>query len=154
MDVKVGSAITDVTLLNVGDIVAIPLSNGVFGFARIFRDSLGVCQLVSKTLRTPEEVLNCKVAFFVGYFCTRVQECDWIYLGCIPFRSDDEYWPPPMALKDVTDPTVFRIYHRGRIRQVAENEVRGLDAHVMQPPEIIRKMIEERIVKFGASNEH
>ena len=113
---KLGSVIAHVTLLDVGDLVAIPLNNNLFGFARVHRDSIGVYQLVSEKLELLDKVVKCKVAFFVGYFCTRVQRCDWIYMGSVPFRSTEESWPPPMFLKDVTDPSSFRIYHRGGIR--------------------------------------
>ena len=54
--------------LKLGDVAAIPLSDGRFGYGRQFREAaLGILQITSEQLLPLKSVIGQQVAFFVSY---------------------------------------------------------------------------------------
>ena len=128
--------------LKLGDVAAIPLSDGWYGYGRQFRDAaLGILQIRSQQLLPLKAVIGQPVAFFVSY-CEPVDHPDWIYVGKWKFHDDEEAWGPPQYIRDVVSPDVYRIYHRGKMRAATKEETHGLARQVLLFPDHVRERIE------------
>lgn len=119
----VGQRLPRPNVLKVSDVIALPLSDGCYAYARIHYDvTLGVLT-VNPTLQllNLEEVTKSgpKVAFFVEYYLP-VDHPEWIYLGKWKFVSFEESKSPPVYIQDVINPTVYRILDNGTIRTVTK----------------------------------
>ncbi|WP_157447652.1 hypothetical protein [Chthoniobacter flavus] len=143
---QVGLPVPHVLSLKPGDAVAIPLVNGKWAFGRVFRAAtLGIFQCLSTFLVPPDKLLGTPIAFHVGFYCMPKQkpDFDWVYLGCVPFESDEEAWPPPQYSEDVASPGHFHLHYKGKISPAGDQQIRGLERHVMSSPGSIRKRVSE-----------
>jgi hypothetical protein len=128
--------------LKLGDVAAIPLTDGRFGYGRQFRDAaLGVLKITSQQVLPLESVMGQTVAFFVSY-CEPIDHPDWIYVGKWKFDDEDTAWGPAQYIRDVISPDVYRIYHRGKMRAATKEETDGLARHVLLSPSHVRERIE------------
>lgn len=115
-----------------GDVVAIPLPNGRFAYAKVYRDAgLGVYDLVSGHILPVEDVVGCEVVFVDGCFFTSIENGEWKIIGNDPFEFEEDAWPPPHYIEDVIIPSKYRIYHKGDMRPASAEEVKGLDRAVV-----------------------
>ena len=92
--------------LKLGDIAAIPLSNGWFGYGRRYHDAaLGILKITSQQLLPLKSVLGQSIAFFVSY-CEPIDHPEWIYVGKWKFDDTNLAWGPPRYIQDIIDPNV------------------------------------------------
>jgi hypothetical protein len=146
----VGQRLPRPSAVKVSDVLALPLSDGSFAYARVHYDvTLGVLS-VNPTLQALklDEITKRqpKVAFFVEY-CLPVDHPEWIYLGKWKFADFEESKSPPVYIQDIINPNVYRILDSGTIRTVTKEEIKGLQKHGPKDPEQIKDMIEEHFRK-------
>jgi hypothetical protein len=143
---RLKSVIQRVSQLRQGDVVAVPLTHNQYAFGRVCREpTLAVFSKTSAELLPLEQIAKMEVLFYIGFIQTKVQTCDWIYLGKMPFTNAEDAWPPAVFIQDIHDPTEYRIYHRGEMRPAKEREWVGLKKFEMQPPFMIRERILEEM---------
>jgi hypothetical protein len=138
----IGQRLPRPNALKLGDLAAIPLSNGAFGYGRQYRDAaLGILDITSDTILPVEALVSHRVAFFVSY-CEPIDNPEWIYLGKWKFTDEDSAWGPAQFIQDIIDPATYRIYERGKMRAASRTETNGLSKHVLLFPEHVRERIE------------
>ena len=102
-----------------GTIVAIPLTDGRFAFAKVFADSmLGVYDWVSPSMPPLAQVLGQAFAFHQATTLSAITRGDWPTLGFEPFRCEDDAWAPPLATCYARETGKWtmgepKLYHRG-----------------------------------------
>ena len=90
-----------------GTIVAIPLTDGRFAFAKVFADSmLGVYDWVSPSVPPLAQVLGQAFAFHQATTLVAITRGDWPTLGVEPFACEDDAWPPDTREKRANGPWV------------------------------------------------
>lgn len=132
--------------LRQGDVVAVPLTHHQYAFGRVCREpTLAVFSKTSAELLPLDKIAQMEVLFYIGFIQTKVQTCDWIYLGKLPFANAEDAWPPAVFIQDIHTPSEYRIYHRGKMRPARKRECVGLKKFEMQPPFMIRERILEEM---------
>ena len=132
----------------VGDIVTIPLPNKSYAYGKIFHDStIGIYKLVTKTIEPVEKVMAREIAFYAGFFDTKILNGDWSIIGSQPFENDEAAWPPPKYIQDILNPEKYRIYDKGTMRPATETEIQGLEKAIMYKPESLESKIMTELLK-------
>ena len=136
--------------LRLGDVIAIPLGNNRFGYARVYRDvDFAILDKVSDGVCNLNDIIGLPVRFFVTHY-EPYGVSPWIYLGKWRFDNPDNAWGPPTYVRDVIDPTQVRIMERGVMRDATESEIEGLREATLQDPNGIRdRIIEEFGLEMG-----
>jgi hypothetical protein len=143
-ETRVGEKVPNVLAIKARDVVAIPTRDGRWALARIFRGAmLGVFRCLSSVPVLPERLVEQQISFHVGFFCMPKQKADfdWVYLGRLPFKSDEDEWAPPQYSEDVASPGHFRLYYKGKITPANRDKIQGLEKQVMSAPASIRNRI-------------
>lgn len=115
-----------------GMVVAIPLSDGRFAYAKLFRGGdFGVYDFLSSTPATLVEVTAKPFLYHQFGSDEPVRQGAWPVLGIEPFADNASSWGPPQAGgvypgMDL-DPIMLQILHRGELRRASVEEVQGLD---------------------------
>jgi hypothetical protein len=141
-----------------GSIVAIPIKDNKFAFAKTFKGgNLGVYELISNTILPLEEVLKYTISFYQYGTDTAIKNGEWPILGVEPFASEEEAFLPPMATCYIREADKWtmgkpRIYFKGEDYFVSSKEVRGLDIFSVSNPEGIIRVIEDRLIKGNHDN--
>ena len=120
----------------VGDVVSIPIGDGMLMLARVLRDAS--VQVYDKIYReTPDlgELRGVPVLCSPGVFDSAITSGEWKKLGHLPFADDQTSWPPPKFIRDVLHPDRFRIYERSSMRTASREEVASLEEQRMYKPE-------------------
>ena len=139
----VGERLPGPNKLRVGDLVAIPLARGRWGYARHYRSAtLGLLEVCSDSVKALNDVIDAAVFRFVEY-CEPTDSPTWVYLGKSKFDSEEEAWGPPTFVRDVINPREVRILDHGQMREATEEEIRGLSEHKLLFPETISDILEE-----------
>jgi hypothetical protein len=135
-----------------GSIVAIPLPDGRFAFAKIFKDQdLAVYDLVADKIESPDTVTKHKIAFFQGVTDAAIKSGDWPIIGEEPFPNEDAAWAPPRAAGILPgfdiDPVTLLISYKGSSRPATPEEVAGLDIELFytQPEDFIEVVVDRLI---------
>ena len=85
--------------IKIGDIYAVPLPNGMYSYARVFRDAgFGVYNKLGNTVN-PEINDEWRYQFIISVFKDLLQDGKWIYIRNLPFKSEDEEWLQKDILK-------------------------------------------------------
>lgn len=127
-----------------GDIIAIPLGDGHYGYGRVYRDaSIGIFDMVSQEIKTLDDVMAHSIVFWNGFFETEVRNGNWLIIGCVVFRDNEDPWAPPQYIEDVLSPGKYQIYHRGKLRSATKAEVNGLEPQAIVGPQILVQRIRE-----------
>lgn len=142
------------TKWQVGDVVAIPLSDGRCAFARLMNegDYEIYTLLAAGTMPTWEAVMDSGVAFCQSGTNDPVNGGVWPIVGNHPFGSEDAAWMPPQATGyDRASGTWFsakpELMVRGNARRATAGEVKGLDVWMYcADAEAIVDIIEDRLV--------
>jgi Immunity protein 26 len=135
-----------------GSIVAIPIKENKYAFAKTFKDgNLGVYDLISNAILPLEDVLKHPISFYQYGTDTAIKNGEWPILGVEPFADGDEAWLPPMATwyhRETNEWTTGkpRIHYKGEGYFVSLKEVRGLDIFSVSNPEGIVRVIEDRLI--------
>jgi hypothetical protein len=136
-----------------GSIVAIPLPNGKFAFAKVFKDhNLGIYDLVSDQIEPVDQVTKHKVAFHRGVVDKPMKSGEWPVIGEEPFISDDDAWPPIRAAGVLPgapiNPHTVGTNFKGVSRPAKMEEIVGMEMSTFYPrPEHFVNMIVDRLVK-------
>jgi hypothetical protein len=145
----IGQRLPRPNALKLGDVVAILLSNGSYGYGRRYRDAaLGVLNITSDSILSLTLLRNEPVAFFVSY-CEPIDHPDWIYLGKWKFDDEDAAWGPAQFIHDRVNPMVYRIYERGKMRSATKEETVGLSESTLLFPKHVRERIEAYFARQG-----
>jgi hypothetical protein len=142
-----------------GSIVAIPIKEKKYAFAKTFKDGdLGVYDLISKEILSLEDVLKRPISFYQYCTDTAIKNGHWPILGVEPFADEEEAWLPPMATcydRETNQWTMGkpRINFKDEGYFVSLKEVRGLDIFsVCVHPESMVRVIEDRLIKGNHDN--
>lgn len=111
-----------------GEIYAIPLPNGSFGFARFYLQSkVGVFDLIATQIPSSGEIMRHQVVFWVRCHEDPTRTVQWPYVGRVPFKSIDEAWPPAIYIRDLTDPRCCTVYIRNQSWSVLPEDIKDLE---------------------------
>lgn len=142
-----------------GSIVAIPLKENKFAFAKTFKDGdLGIYDLVSKLILPLEDVIKHRISFYQYSTDAAIKNGDWPILGVEPFADGDEAWLPPMATCYIREADKWtmgkpRVNFKDEGYFVSLKEVHGLDIFsVCDRPESTVRVIEDRLIKGNHDN--
>lgn len=136
-----------------GSIVAIPLPNGQYAYAKVFKNyDLGIYKLLTKQIEPPEKVKKNPIAFFRSTTDIAIVSGEWPVIGEEPFIDDDSAWGPPIAFEVIPDLGVGldnpRIKHMGKVRKATMKELKGLDREVFaQRPDLLVEEIVVRLIE-------
>jgi hypothetical protein len=137
----------------IGSIVAVPLPDGRFAFAKIFADyDFGVYSFLSKKIEPLERILAHKFAFFYSATDSAVVSGEWPIVGEEPFPDEDSSWGPPKAggvlPQDGLGVSSPQLKHKGKARTAKIEELVGLDIDFFeQDPEMFVEMLVDRLIK-------
>jgi hypothetical protein len=137
---------------SIGSIVAVPLPDGRYAFAKVFKDmALGVYDFLSDKIPPASEVAKRKIAFYHSVTDASIKSGEWPIIGEEPFPDEDSAWAPPRAMGPIPglplDPVVLRIEHRGVARRATIAEATGLDISLLSPrPELFVEVVIDRLV--------
>ena len=137
-----------------GNVVAIPLPNGKFAYAKIFDDcDFGVYEVISDGILPLSAVISSHIVIYQACTDSSIKNGEWKVIGEEPFIDPESAWAPPKAtfyVREADEWTVFgkpHIYHKGETRMATLEEVRGLDImSVCQRPELLVEIIIDRVV--------
>jgi immunity protein 26 of polymorphic toxin system len=136
----------------VGQIVAIPLPDRKFAYAKVFNDfDLGVYDFLSDKIESLERVVKHKFAYFNAVTDRAIKSGAFLVIGEQPFPDEESAWAPPMAsgiYPDDPDVGVLHIAHKGISRRATPKEAAGMDVRdFSQRPELFVEDIVDRLVK-------
>ena len=130
--------------IKIGDIYAVPLPNGMYAYARVFRDAgFGVYNKLGNTVN-PEINDEWRYQFVISVFKDLLQDGKWIYVRNLPFKSADEEWPPKRYIKDSISGS-YSIYYKGEIKPSSAEECEGLECAIVWDRELVVNRIMEEI---------
>lgn len=148
---EIGKVLPGPSKLRPSDVIAIPLPKAGFGFARCYKDSLGVFDITALKIFTLPELKVVPIVAFLEYY-EPYDVSPWIYLGKMPFGSSEVPWGPAVYLEDTLSPGAYDIMEHGKIRSAARREIKGLNRHILLDPQSISDFIQEVI--YGKSMEY
>jgi hypothetical protein len=127
---------------DVGDVVQLELSEGVYAYGRVLRDaSVAFYRQASSEPRRPP-IGNRDFQFVVGVYADVVASLEVV--GHDASDSDDDDWPPPSSVTDKIGGGV-QLYYRGELRPATEEECRWLEpAAVWDLPHLIERLTASR----------
>lgn len=108
-----------------GNVYAIPLPNGKFGFGRTMEDAgFAVYMHIGESeIDVPQTE---DYQFIVGVYKHALRSNGWVVVDNRPFKADEDSFPPPMCIIDKISGK-YRIYHKGEIRNATKEECEGLE---------------------------
>lgn len=137
----------------VGHIVAIPLPDGRFAFAKVFNDhDFGVYGLVSEKIEPVEKIVEHQIVFFKAATDSAVISGEWPIVGEEPFPDEESAWAPPQAAGNLPQdnlgvPSPMR-YHKGKMKSARIEDLTGLDRFAFsQRPELFIEVLVDRLIK-------
>ncbi len=137
----------------VGLIVAIPLPDKRFAFAKVFNDNFfGVYSLVSNKIEPLEKILKHEIAFFQSATHSAVISGKWPIVGEDPFPDGESAWAPPQAAGDLPQddagtPNPMR-YHKGKLKNARIEDLIGLDIFSACPdPDLFIDVLVDRLIR-------
>lgn len=139
--------------LQVGDVMAIPLPDGRFGYCRVFRDvTYGIYDYVSDTWPDVAELIQAPFVFWSTCFSRLIRADGWIFLENVPFPSEKDCWPPPR--REFRDDLLYmiRVHFRGWTADqwFSGKSVSHLENLCFIPPRMIVERIERQVVRREA----
>lgn len=111
--------------IKLGDIYSIPLPNGKFAFARLYKEyTLAIYKNIYNDIS--ELPSNEEYMFFAGVYKDLLQDGEWENVANRPFKSDEDAWPPPQCIKDKISGK-YSLYYKGNIMPSTEDECKELE---------------------------
>jgi hypothetical protein len=141
------------TNYNLGAIIAIPLPDGRFAYAKIFRDyDFGVYDYISEQIEPAYEIIKHEIIFFQSATDSAVKSGDWPIIGEEPFQDDESSWGPPKAAGVLPGDGMSLVgpllSYRGTLKNAKVEEVLGLEIEEFcQTPDLFIEVIVERLIK-------
>ena len=135
----------------VGQVVAIPLPDGRFAYAKVFNDfDLGVYDLVTDAVEPLERVVGHAFSYFNAVTDRAIKSGAFTVIGDAPFSDEESAWAPPMAsgvFPEDPGVGVLHIDHKGESRRATPQEAAGMDVRdFSQRPELFVRDIVDRVV--------
>lgn len=140
---------------NLGSIVAIPLSNGQFAYAKVHKnETLGVYDIISSEVLQVDEVVRKGFVFHQPCTDSAIKNGDWPVVGVDPFLNEEAAWPPPLAtcyVKESNEWTmggIPRVSFKGGMHIASLEEVQGLwILSASNRPEVFIRLIEDVMMR-------
>ena len=111
--------------LKLGDVYAIPLPNGKYGFGRTFKDAgIGIYKHIGDTKEDLPETEEYQ--FIVGVYSYILKSGQWPLVDIRSFKNEEESWPPPSCIIDKISGE-YSIYYKGEMRDASKSECDGLE---------------------------
>lgn len=125
-----------------GDILEIPLPNGLFAYGKVHRDdSIGVYDLVALT--RPQLPISVPFRFHVFIYFYVLTSGKWPRIGREGFLTSEDEWPPPTSVYDLISGG-WSIYHCGEMRASTEGEASSLEpTQIWDEHEVIERILKE-----------
>jgi hypothetical protein len=132
-----------------GDVIAIPLPDERFAYARVYNDPVfGIYDILTDSRADVADVIARDVVFWPGWnvdLCAKVSSGEWPIIGEHPFEDDEAKWPPPQR-----NFWGDGIYYRGELRPATREETAGMDVVTMYlTPEQLTTAIIEKLEGRG-----
>lgn len=143
----IGQRLPKPNLLKLGDVVAVPLANSYYGYARRFVAALGLLDIPpTKGLLNLDRIksASAKVFRFTEYY-EPTDHPEWIFLGNWPFATLKDGESPPVVVLDKCNPNRYQLLINGRLIECSKQQTLGLQIHGLKRPETIRAIIEEHM---------
>ncbi|GAB1723840.1 MAG: hypothetical protein GDA65_17955 [Nitrospira sp. CR1.1] len=137
----------------VGLIVAIPLPDGRFAFAKVFNDNFfGVYSLVSKKIEPLEKIIKHDITFFQSATHSAVILGEWPIVGEDPFPNEESAWAPPQAAGNLPQDNLGTpspmLYYKGKMKSAKIEDLIGLDIFSACPePDLFIDVLVDRLIK-------
>lgn len=131
------------SLSKLGDMFAIALHAGEYGYARRYRgSSIGVIPVISAGIVDGLEKLTTSTPrWYFNFVVPLSDDIALIKIGEIRFENVDEAWPPPRFIPPDIFKNFFQILERGQRRRATEAEAKGLQQVKTLTPESLREFI-------------
>ena len=108
-----------------GNVYAIPLPDGRFGFGRLFQD--GAIAIYKHIGQSIEDVPQSEeYDFIVGVYRDVLTCGDWPVIENRPFGNEEESWPPPAYIWDSLSGK-YKQYYKGEITPSTKAACKGLE---------------------------
>jgi hypothetical protein len=132
--------------LRVGDIVAIPVEEDLYAYAKLYQDSnIGLYKLLSEHVLDTETVRKAEIIWWTPCVTNHVTAGSWTVIGHEEFESEEASWAPPMYSHDPLF-GFYWIWHKGNRWKATREETEGLDEHGFAFPKHVIQTIYERLV--------
>jgi hypothetical protein len=145
---------------NLGSIVAIPLPDGRYAFAKVFKNyGFAIYGLVLDHIPDASKVIHQPIVFFHSGTDDGIKKGLWPVIGEQPFADPEDAWAPPKATCYDWDENrwtmgVPKISHKGQTLTATLEQVKGLDIFTFSPnPEGFAWVIDKRLIK-GQNEEY
>jgi hypothetical protein len=120
-----------------GTLLSIPIFGGRwFVFGRVMTDAFEFFDFVSDEEIPPEHVEQIP-RVLIDHASHEDAQRVWKRVGMAPFVEDQTAWAPPRRVEDIVNPERHRVYHKGKIRDATEEEVRDLFLWTISRPDLI-----------------
>jgi Immunity protein 26 len=136
----------------VGQIVAIPLPDHRFAYAKVFKDfDLGVYDYLSDEIESVERVVKNKILFYSAVTDRAIKSGAFSVIGEQPFPDEESAWAPAMAAGIFPEDHsigMLHITHKGQYLPASPDQAAGMDICVLcQEPELFVELVVDRVVK-------
>lgn len=137
----------------IGSIVAIPLPDGRFAFAKVYKNyDFGVYGLLSEKIEPLGKILEHEITFFHFATDSAIVSGEWPIVGEEPFPDEESSWGPPKAAGVLPQYglgiTSTQLSHKGKSKSAPIEDLIGLDiASFSQHPELFVDMLVNRLIK-------
>ena len=137
----------------VGSIIALPLPDGRYAFAKVFENfDLGVYDLLAQQIEPVDKVKACTISFFQTCTDRPITSGEWPVIGEEPFPDEESAWGPPRVTGAFpgmeVDPMFLQIEHKGTGRNATVKEVKGLEfGSICQTAAQMLNVIQERLIE-------
>jgi len=130
-----------------GDVVAIPLTDGSFVAGRLYEDSIGIYKKLFTSIPTLTDVDDLVFAFFGYCVDVPIRNGEWPIIGRKRFMKHEDPWYPPTYRVIPSTPPKYFIDHGLESRKATLEEITGLqEAEIYARAEYFVKEIERRVV--------
>ena len=144
----------------IGSVIAIPLPDGKFAFAKMHRGGdFGIYDVLSNKILDIKDIICNSILFFKSATDVAIKNGEWPVIGVDPFLTPESEWAPPQAtcyIRETNEWTmgnIPRIEYKGEMRIATLDEVRGLDIlSVSHRPELLVKVIIDRLINGNHEN--
>lgn len=116
--------------VKIGDVFQISLPNGKYAYGRTFRDAgAGFYKEITDEPGKPP-IGSRNYMFIIAFQDDVVEKGECPIVGYDPFENEEEAWAPPTYVYDGLF-KVYRIYHKGEMRNAKKEECEGLETTII-----------------------
>lgn len=128
----------------IGAIVKVPLEDGFHTYARTLSDAAFAFydSRTKEDITDLNEIISRPVLFIIGVYNSAVTKGRWLKLGKVPLESKFDTLPLQF-IQDALDPTRFKIYDNGIIRNATREECVGLERTAVWEAEHVEERLND-----------